>query len=68
MKRTFTVKTFAAYCFQSATFKGLAAILPYRVAEAQAACAGSVAGDHFITGATIGQDHHPGTTAGQCNG
>lgn len=56
MKRTFTPKTFAARSFRCATLAGPAVLGPYRTANAQAACAGAVAGKDFHAGATIGQN------------
>jgi len=41
---------------------------PHRIAEAQAAGAGSVAGGAFSAGAAVGQDDHSGTTTGLCHG
>jgi hypothetical protein len=71
MKLTLVSKTFAAWSFRCTTLTGLAGpdvLGPYWTANAQAACAGAEAGEHFPTGATIGQDYHPGTVAGLCNG
>jgi hypothetical protein len=67
MKLTYILKTFAAKTFRCSTLAGFAAIAPYRVSEAQAVCTGSAAGESFLPGATVGQDHTSGTTTGQSN-
>lgn len=67
MKLTFASETFAAKSFRSATLAGSAVLGPYRADEAQAACAGAVAGEDFHAGATVGQDYRAGATAGLCH-
>lgn len=58
MKQTFAPKTLAARSFRCVTLGGPVVLGPYRTADAQATS----------TGATIGQDHHTGATAGLANG
>jgi len=68
MKLTFAPKTFAARSLRCVTLAGPVVLGPYRTADAQATCTGAAAGEEFLAGATIGQDHHSGATAGLCNG
>jgi hypothetical protein len=57
---------FGPYSSLVGTYSGV--IGSYRMAEAQAVCAGSAAGENFLSGTIIGQDHQSGAISGQCNG